>query len=101
MPLDDLLKEDCLGARDVLNLAVHRIGQEADKITRVPRLQGNADFAVGPEAANPGAMACARIDDNEGTLALVDDYLGRGNDAGQNVVERAREVAPVAINSAS
>ena len=68
MQRDDLLEEDRLGARDVLDgLARHRLRQEADEIAGMAGLHRDADFAVGLEAADARAMAGARIDDDERT----------------------------------
>ena len=66
MQRDDLLQEHRFGARDVLDgLARHRIGQEADEIAGMAGLEGDADLAVGLEAADARAVPRARIDDDE------------------------------------
>ena len=46
------------------------IGQEADEIARMPGFEGDADFAVGLEAADAGTMPGARVDDHERAVAL-------------------------------
>ena len=58
-------------------------------------LKGDADLALRLEAANAGSMAGARIDDDEGPLLLIDLDAFRRRDAGQNVVDRTRKLAPV------
>src|SRR5262249_28205982 len=63
----DLLEENRLGPGDILDgLARHRVQQEADEIAGMPGLECNADFAVGLEPADPGAMPGAWVDDDEG-----------------------------------
>jgi len=58
-------------------------------------LEGDADFAVGLEAADARAMSRARIDHDEGAARLV--YLGarRRDDPGQCVVDRPCELAAI------
>ena len=89
---DDRLEEGRFGAGDVEDgLARHRVGQEADEVGRMPGLHRHADLAVGLEAADPGAVAGARIDDHERPLPRVDlDALG-GQDASEQVVDRPLE----------
>ena len=66
MERHDLLDEDRFGARDVLDgLTRHRVREEADEIAGVTGLKGDADLAVGLEAANAGAVAGTRVDDHE------------------------------------
>ena len=79
MQRDHLFEELRFGARDVLDrLAGHRIGQEADEIAGVSRLESDADFAVGLETANSWTVAGPRIDDDEGSLRRIDlDPFGR------------------------
>src|SRR3954464_6852536 len=68
MQRDDLFEEHRFGTRDVLDgLARHGVRQEADEIARMPRFERDADLAVGLEFADPGAVAGARIDDDERT----------------------------------
>ena len=89
MPLDDLLDEDRLGARDAFDgLARHRFGQEPNEVAGMARLHGDADLAVGLEAADSGAVASAGIDHDERPAFKVDlNALGR-DDAHQRVVDR-------------
>ena len=73
MQRNDLFEEDRLGARDVLDrLARHRVRQEADEIAGMAGLERDADLAVGLEAADAGAVAGARVDDNERPPRQVD-----------------------------
>src|SRR5262249_15882721 len=85
----DLLEKNRLRARDILDgLARHGIRQEADEIAGVPCLECNADFAVGLEAADAGAVAGARVDDDEGPARGVEfDSRGR-NHSHETVVDR-------------
>ena len=58
-------------------------------------LHRHADLAVGLEAADAGAVAGARVDDDEGPLQRVDvDAFGR-NDSYERVIDRALEPAAV------
>ena len=67
--LDHPLEERGLGRHDVLDrLARHRLGQEADEVAGMPGAHGDADLAVGLEAADPRAVAGARVDDDERPL---------------------------------
>ena len=92
----DLFDEDRLGAGDVLDgLAWNGIGQKSDEVARMTGLEGDADFAVGLEAANAGAVAGARVDDNEWPQLRIDfDASGR-NDAHKRIVHRPLERAAV------
>ena len=66
MQRDHLFEEYRLGVRDVFDrLTGHRIGQEADEIAGMTGLERDADFAVGLEPADAGAVAGTRIDDDE------------------------------------
>ena len=96
MKRDHAFEKSGLGARDILDrLPGHGIGQEADEVAGMARLQGHADLALRLEAANARPVAGARIDDDERTLAFVDlDAVGR-HDADQNVVHGPRQLAPV------
>ena len=96
MQRDDLFEEDRFGARDVLDgLARHRIRQEADEIAGMAGLEGDADLAVGLEAADARAVAGARIDDDERPARRIDLDALRRNDAHQHVVDRPLERAAV------
>src|SRR5258706_3740179 len=89
MPFDYLLDEDRLGARDSFYcLARHGFGQEPDEIARMTRLHGDADLAVGLEAADSRAMTGAGVDHDERPAFEVDlDSFGCDN-AHQRVVDR-------------
>ena len=77
-------RKDASARRDVEDgLAGHGLGQEADEIGRVPGLHRHADLAVGLEAADAGAVAGARIDDDEGTLQRVDRRRPRAGRCGR------------------
>ena len=90
MQRDDALEECRFGVRDVLDcLPRHRLREEADEIAGMPCPEGNADLAVRLEAADAGAMAGARVDNHERTLARVDLYTIRRNDPDEHVVDRA------------
>src|SRR5262249_37123666 len=51
--------------------------------------------AVGLEAADAGSMARARVDNDEGTLRLVDLDALRRRDPSQHIVHRTRKLAAV------
>ena len=73
VPLGHPLEERRLGLHHVLDrLPGHRLRQEADEIAGMAGRHRHADLAVGLEAADPRAVAGARIDDHERPLALVD-----------------------------
>ena len=97
MQVDDGADELRLGAADILDgLAGHRLRQEAHEIAGMAGLQGDADLAVMLHAADAGAMARARVEDDERAFRLVDhDPLGRG-DADQRVIDGAVETAAIA-----
>src|SRR5262245_25814336 len=96
MKREDTFKNCRLSGDDVLyGLTWDRVGQETDEIRGMARLEGHTNLAVGFESADAGSMAGARVDDHEGPLLVIDlDALRRDN-AGQNVVHRARQLAPV------
>jgi hypothetical protein len=50
-------------------------------------LQGHTDFAVGLEAANPGPMASARVDDHERPSRPIDDDTFGWNDPREDVID--------------
>ena len=94
--LEDLFDKNRLGAHDILDgLARHGIGPESHEITGMSRFQRNADFAVCLEAADPGAMPSAWIDDHEGTARQIDLHALRRHHAREAVVHRPRESAAV------
>ena len=96
MQRDDLLEEDRLSARDVLEgLAWHGLGQESDEIAGMPGLESDADLAVGLEPADARAMPRSRIDHHEGAARRIDcDALGRDNPH-EDIVDRPIEGAAV------
>ena len=69
-----LQKRDFCGRHCFDGLARQRLGKERHEITRMCVLQRDADLAVHLEAADAGAVACARVDDDERTLVRI----GRG-----------------------
>ena len=96
MQRDDLLEEDRLGARDVLErLARHGLGQEADEVAGMTGLEGDADLAVCLEAADAGAVPGARIDHDKGAPCRIDRHTLRRDDAHEGVIDRPRERAAV------
>src|SRR5262249_25417012 len=87
-----LLEKNRLGARDILDgLAGHGIRQEADEIAGMPGLECHADFAVGLEAADAGAVAGARVDDDERPARRVGLEPRRRNPLQEAVVARPLE----------
>ena len=93
---DDLLHEDRLGMHDVFqSLAGLWLRREADEVTRMARAHRHADLAVALESADPGPVACARIDHHEGTHGRVGLDPWRRNDAHQSVVHGACKRAAI------
>ena len=97
MQRDDLLEEHRLGARDVLDgLAGHGLGQEADEVAGMAGLEGDADLAVGLEAADARAVPGARIDDDERPAPRIDRRRPSGGTIrAKHVVDRPLERAAV------
>ena len=96
MALDNPLKKDGFGTRDMLDrLSRDRVGEKADEIAGVARLERDADFAVGFEPADPRPVARAGIDDNERSQPLVNFHAGGRNNSDQHVVDRMVERATV------
>ena len=96
MKSDHFLQEDRLGAGDVLEgLARHRIGQETDEIAGMAGLEGDADLAVGLEAADARPVPGARIDDDEGATPRIDLHARRRDDTRKRVVDRPLERAAI------
>ena len=71
------------------------IGEEADEIAGMTRLEGDADFAIGLEAGDARAVAGARINDHERPPLGIDLHARRRDDAHQSVVHRPAERPPV------
>ena len=93
---DDLFEEYRFGARDVLDgLARHGLRQEADEIAGMTGLERDADFAVGLEAADAGAMSRARVDHDKGPARRIDFDAGRRNDPHQDIIDGPVERAAV------
>jgi hypothetical protein len=96
MSLGDFLEEDRLGAAHVFDrLPWHRLRQEADEIDRVSGAQRNADLALGLHAADPRAVAGARIDHDDRRLQRVDRRVRRRDDAHEHVIDRPVQRAAV------
>src|ERR1700722_7690089 len=89
--------EHRLGVTDILDrLPWHRVGKEPDEVAGVTGCERHADLAVVLHAANAGAVAGARIDDDDRRLLRIDLRAGRRNDAHQRVVHRSLQLASVA-----
>ncbi|MFK4515631.1 hypothetical protein ABIF20_002996 [Bradyrhizobium japonicum] len=96
MTADDGLDEDGFRARNAFDgLPGHRLRKKADEVAGMPRLHGDADLAIGLEAADAGSMAGARIDHDEWTPTHVDLNILRRNDAHQRVVDRFVQLSAV------
>ena len=89
MKRNDLFQEHRFGAGDILDgLTGHGLGREADEVTGMPCLHGNADFAVRLEAADARPMAGARIHHHEWPTRGIDLNSRRRNNAHQQVIDR-------------
>ena len=94
---DDLFKKHRFGARDIFDrLTRHRVRKEADEIAGMARLQRDADFAVGLEAANPGTVPGARIDDDKRPSRRIDLDAGGRHDPHQAIIDRP--IKPAAVD---
>src|SRR5215472_4712014 len=92
MQRDHLLEENGFRKRHMFDrLAGHGIGKEADKIAGVSGLEDDADFAVGLESADAGAVPGARIDDHERPSFEIDNAAGRWNHPDQAIIDRVFE----------
>ena len=90
------LEEVRLGAHHVLDrLAGRRLRQEADEVAGMAGAQGDADLAVGFEAADAGPVPGARVDDHERPLLRIDRHVLEPIDPDQPVVDRALELAAI------
>ena len=96
MQLAHLAHELLLRLADVeQRLARLGIAEEDDEVDRVALAQRDADLRIVLEAADAGAVARARVDDDVRTPLGIDGHaLGR-DDAHQRVVDRPRERAAV------
>ena len=89
MKRNDFLQEHRFGAGDIFDgLTGHGIGREADEVAGVPCFHGNADFAVGLEAADARTMAGTRIHHHEWPARGIDLNSRRRNNAHQQVIHR-------------
>ena len=96
MERDHSLEERSLRVGDVLNrLPRHRIGQEPDEVARMPRLEGDANLAVGLEPADPWPVAGAWIDDYKRALACIHLHAIGRHHADESIIHRPREPAPI------
>jgi hypothetical protein len=96
MQSDDLSRPTASACANVLDrLAGHRFWEKSDEIAGVPRFEGDADLAVGLEAADTGAMASARVDDDKWPPRQIDMNSSRRDDTRQGVVDRPIELAAV------
>ena len=94
--LGDDAQEPGFGAADILDgLARHRLGQEADEIAGMAGIHRDADLTVMFHAADARPMPGARIKDDEGAFFRVDHHVCGRDDPGQNVIDRALEIAAV------
>src|SRR3954466_4909164 len=71
------LDEGSFGGRYIAQrLTGNRLGQEADEIAGMARLQGITDLAVRLEATDAGTVARPRIDNDEGAFCRIDPHPG-------------------------
>src|SRR5689334_24383426 len=91
-----LLQKQGFRAPDILDrLAGHGIGEETDEIARMTSLQGNTDFAVRLEPADPRTVPGARVDHHEGTPRGLGHDSFWSNNSDENIIDRPRERAAV------
>src|ERR1700761_4640066 len=96
MERDHLFDEDRLRPRDVSDgLTGHWLWKKPDEVAGMPRPEGNSDLAVGLKASDAGTMSGAWIDDDEGSLCLINFDAGRGLDPCKHVIDRPRQRAAV------
>jgi hypothetical protein len=94
--LADLVHEGRLrGAHIEERLARLRIGEKDHEVHRVARAQGHADLRVVLEAADPGAVAGTRIDDDVRSPFWVQLDIRRGEHPQERIVDRMLEAPPV------
>ena len=92
----DLVEEGGLGVAHVgERLAGLRPWPEDHEIDGVAILECFADLAFRLEAADPGAVTRARIDDHERPPGWIDGHAGRWSDHDERVVDRAGQRAAV------
>ena len=96
MQRHDLFQKDCFGTRNILDrLTWHGVWQEADEVAGMSGLEGDADLAVGLEAADPRAMPGARIDHHERPAQGIDVNACRRNDPHEAIIDRSLQRAAV------
>ena len=76
-------------------LAGFRLAEEDDEVDRVAFAQRHADLRIVLEAADPGTMTGARIDDDVRAPLRIHRHALRRQDPHQRVVDRTLELAPV------
>ena len=92
LELDHLLEEHGMGVRDILDrLTLDRVGNEADEVDGMTRLEGLADLAHRLEAADARPLAGTRVDHDHRPLGLVDHRALRRHDPHQRIVHRSRQ----------
>src|ERR671910_1335560 len=92
----DFGQELRLSAQDLPDgLAGLRIGVKRDKVDRMTGQQGLADLGLLMHAADAGAVAGARIDDDDRAFLRVRLVLWLGNYAQQHVIHRKLQIAAV------
>src|SRR4029077_4794162 len=93
---DHTLEKRRLRMCDVLDgLPWHWLGKEANEITGMARLEGNADLAIRFEAADAGPGTGARVDNDERALARIDLCAFGRNDADERIVDGPHQLASV------
>src|SRR4029079_15329267 len=79
MKLAELAHERDLGRAHRLDrLARERVREESDEVAGMAELVRDADLAVHLEAADPGAVAGARVDDHERTHLRIGRRMALG-----------------------
>src|SRR6202008_2629627 len=96
MQRDDFFEKRALGASDILDrLSRHWLRHEADEIAGMACFHGDANLAVGLEAADARTMTGARVDHNEGAPRGIDLNSRRRLDAHQAIIHRPRQIPPI------
>src|SRR5215510_13291400 len=96
MQIDDLPEKYGLCVRYILDsLTRHGFGQEADEVARMARPERYADFAVGLESPDAGAMPGARVDNNKRTTRRVKLNRRGRDDPGKGIIDRSRQCPSV------
>src|SRR5262245_30193685 len=85
----DLFKENGFGSSDIFDgLARHRFGQKANKVTGMACFERNPDFTVGLEAANAGAVPCARVHHDEWPASWINLHTPWRHNMHKSVIDR-------------